>query len=133
MKITRAFLTVVLVSAGLLGAAKAKDKEQAGAYESKGSVHVVGETIHVLGTRSEAEIQAMKDAAARLALFLEQKGYGKKKDIVVGVENAVLKETDLKTYKLGKVRVDSVLQERWEAPDGKEAWSVKVKLTLRRS
>jgi hypothetical protein len=46
------------------------------------------------------------------------------------VENAVLKESSLGSLKLGRARIETVYQERWEAPDGKEGWSVRVMISV---
>jgi hypothetical protein len=127
----RKLLCLALVLfAGVLGAATLKGKGKALSYESKGSVYAEGETFHLVSTREAAELTAIKDAIDRIAAVLEKKGLGSKRDIAQGVENAVLKETDLKALKLGKVKIESVYQERWEAPDGKDAWSVKVKISV---
>jgi hypothetical protein len=119
-------LALVLLAGGL----PAKGKGKVISYESKGSVYAEGESFHLVTTREMAELAAIKDAVDKVAALLEKKGLGSKKDIVVGVENAVLKETDLKSFNLGKARIETVYQERWEAPDGKEAWSVKVKISV---
>ncbi len=128
-KLIVSVLALVLFASALIAAAKPKEKT--GTYENKGGVYSVGDTIRVVGDRKKAELDALRDAIARLAAALEKKGVGNKKELSAGIENAVTHETELAAYKLGKVRVESVLQERWEAPEGKEAWSAKVKISVR--
>jgi hypothetical protein len=131
------FALALCLSGGLVAAPAAvsptvQAMQTPGSYEKDGTVYAVGEVIRVKGSRHDAEMQALKDAAARLAAMLEKKGVGKKKDIALGVENAYKLETELKTYKLGKVQVENVYQERWEAPDGKESWNAKIVISVRR-
>lgn len=109
-----------------LAAAGAK----AGAFTKGKVAYAVGETVKVVAPRDQAELQAMRDAIERLSKLLERKGYGKQRELATGVENALTRESDLAQWKLGKARIDSVLQQRWEAPDGKDAWSVKVKISV---
>jgi hypothetical protein len=126
MKIT-AFILSLFLAAGLM--AVAKDKP--GYYERQGTAYAVGETVRVVAARDQAELRAMKEAFAHMAELLEKKGLGSKKELELGVENAVTHESDLSAFKLGKVHIDSVVQERWEAPEGKDAWSVRVKISIR--
>jgi hypothetical protein len=106
--------------------------EKAGAYESGGTLYAVGETVHIKVKREQAEQQALKDAIDRMAAELVKLGHGQKRDLVLGVHDAVTKETDLGRFDLGTARLESVYQERWDgAPEGLEAWSVQVKISVR--
>ncbi len=132
----------LLASWGLAAAAKAppgdghsqaeSGLDKPGFYERNGAYYAVGEAIHVSTRRDQAELAALKDAIDRLAATLEKKGLGKKNEIAKGVENAVLLETELKELKLGKAKLESVYQERWQAPDGDESWSARVMISIRR-
>jgi len=124
------FLCLALALLAAVGLPAAKAKGKAVSYEKKGSVYAEGETYRLVSTREMAELAAIKEAIDRVAVLLEKKGLGSKKDLAVGVENAVMKETSLSALKLGKARIETVYQERWEAPDGKEAWSVRVKISV---
>lgn len=112
------------------GAATSPDKP--GFYEKDGDYFAVGEAVHVVATRDKAEKLALQDAVARAAALLEKKGLGKKRQIEKGVENAVVLQTDLGAFKLGKAKIETVYQERWEAPDGKEAWNARVMISIRK-
>jgi len=142
-----AFITLLSLSAAL-GAAPVSGTAQTGqgsaqalspsaqqtpgSYESGGTVYAVGETVHIKVRRQQAEQAALKDAIDRMAAELEKLGHGSKRDLAVGVSNAVTKETDLRAFDLGKARVESVYQERWTgAPEDREAWSVQVKISVR--
>ena len=122
------WLGALLVLSSLLPAAP---KEKPGSYEKKDTAYAVGDTVYVTASRAQAEQEALKNAIDKMAELLQKKGLGSKRDIALGVENSVTKETDLKAFKLGKARIESVYQERWEAPEGKEAWSVRVKISVR--
>jgi hypothetical protein len=110
----------------------AKSLDVPGFYEKDGEYYAVGEAVHVVATRDKAEKLALKDAVDRALKALEKKNAGKKRKIEKGAENAALLETQLNELKLGKATIESVYQERWQAPDGKDAWDVKVKISIRR-
>jgi len=110
----------------------AKRLEEAGFYERDGEYVAVGEAVRVVASRDKAEKLALKDAVERALKALEKKNAGKKRSIEKGTENAALLETQLNELKLGKANIRSVYQERWQAPDGKEAWDVRVMISIRR-
>lgn len=110
----------------------ASSLDKPGFYEKDGQYYAVGEAVHVVASRDAAEKLALKDAVDRALKALEKKNMGKKRKIEKGAENAALLETQLNELKLGKTTIESVYQERWQAPDGKDAWDVKVKISIRR-
>jgi hypothetical protein len=119
---------LALLLAGALTAATAPGKT--GAFTKGRTAYAVGEAVRLVGPRERAELEALRVAVDQLAKLLERKGYGDQRELAQGVENALTKESDLTRWKLGRVRIDSVMQERWEAPDGKDAWNVKVKISV---
>lgn len=110
----------------------AKKLEEAGFYERDGEYVAVGEAVRVVASRDKAEKLALKDAVERALKALEKKNAGKKRAMEKGTENAVLLETQLNELRLGKANIRSVYQERWQAPDGKEAWDARVMISIRR-
>jgi hypothetical protein len=131
------FLPVILSSAesrSLLEprTATAKALDKPGVYEKGGTVFAQGESIHVVAKREAAELAALRDAAAKMAKLLAKEGLGPQRELARGVESSVLRETELLSWKLGRVKIEHVYQERWDAPDGKEAWSVRMMISIRR-
>ena len=116
----------------LTGTSTAKLYDKPGFYEKDGEYYAVGEAVHVVASRDKAEKLALKDAVDRALKALEKKNEGKKRAIDKGTENGQLLETQLNELKLGKARIQSVVQERWQAPEGKDAWDVRVMISIRR-
>ena len=106
--------------------------EEPGFYEKEGQYYAVGEAVHVVSSRSKAEELALKDAVERALKALEKKDQDKKRVLDQGTENGALVETQIRELKLGKAKIESVYQERWQAPEGKDAWNVKVMISIRR-
>jgi hypothetical protein len=122
MKTPMALALCFLAGAALSGEPKPVEHGKLLYFEGESSSHAA--------SRMAAEKDAIKSAATRAGEWLEQKGLGKKWDIARGVESASVRETEVSAYHLGKVRIENIYQERREGPDGQDAWSARVKISI---
>jgi hypothetical protein len=125
------FPLLLLALSSLLPAAPAATKDKSKAYEKSGKVWALGE-VKVVGQRDKAHEAALRAAAAKAAALLEAKDSEKQARLAEGLFNAVQRDSSLASFGLGMARLESVIEERWEAPDGKEAWSVRLKFSVLR-
>jgi hypothetical protein len=109
----------------------AKPRWKSKPYELSNVFYAVGRSAR-LDSLEGARLLAIKDASAQAAQFLETQGFGEKRTIAPSIENSVLKETELGSVKLGKVKIEGLYQEHWQSTDGKDVWSVRLLLSIRR-
>lgn len=119
-----------LLCAGLAASLNAASAPRAKAFVRQGIGYAEGRSIRLAGTRQQAELQALQEASDRLAEMLSKRGLGGKRELAEGIRDAVLRETDLKAFKIGKARIETVLQERRQGTDGRDEWSVHIKISV---
>ncbi len=108
------------------------------AMEASPRIWMEGDRVLVSGSalgfssEDEARKRAIQDAADTAAKFLEKRGFGPSQEISHGVEQALLRETKLRTFSLGDVKVENTYQERWNGEhDMTDRYSIHLTLSIR--
>ncbi|MES2200915.1 MAG: hypothetical protein V4498_01540 [candidate division FCPU426 bacterium] len=140
MKTVVSVMALCLAATGAHAAEKASKKPTPSVVidnPSDARIWMEGDRVLVSGSamgysdEAEARKRAIKDAAETAATFLEKRGFGKSREISNGVEQAVLRETKLRTFEIGDVKVENSYQERWNGDNNIDRYAVHLTLSIR--
>lgn len=132
VRLATACLAVGLASPAFAGLSPTAAAASVSPSAGNGDKLVVMREVRVVAKRREAERRALS-AAAQEALDQARLKHWKLNNITVKdlVQSAV-REESLSAFDLGQARIESMTQERVDAPGGPEAWKCRLVLSLYR-